>query len=51
MNIGTKVWWGKLNSSEKKALIVFGLFFVGITILWSGIKIGQIIGMVINMQQ
>jgi hypothetical protein len=42
--------WVKLNSKEQKCFIVFGLFFVGISIFWAGIKVGQIIAVVINMQ-
>jgi hypothetical protein len=48
MKIDIKGWWGQLTAPEQKGVIVFGSFIVGVTILLSGIHIGQLIGMVIN---
>jgi len=50
MKNNLKVWWKELDAKEQSGVIVFGSFIVGIAILLSGIKIGQIIGIIINMQ-
>jgi hypothetical protein len=49
MNISAKIWWENLNSTEKGALVAFGVFLAGVAILFLGIKVGQIIATIINM--
>jgi hypothetical protein len=50
MNIKLKVWWKELDAKEQSGIIVFGSIIAGIAILLSGIKVGQVIGIIINMQ-
>ncbi len=48
MEANVKSWWKSLTSKERSGLIILGAFLVGTIILYSGIQLGQAIGLVIN---
>lgn len=48
MEHNIKSWWKGLTTKEKSGFMVLGAFFVGVIILYSGIQVGQALGLVIN---
>jgi len=49
MNTGIKMWWKDLTPKERSGLLVLGAFLSGVIILYTGIKVGQIIAQIFNV--
>jgi len=49
MDSDIKVWWKELTQQERSGLLVLGVFFSGIIIFYTGIKVGQIIAQIYNV--